>query len=190
MRLCSRLAVHHLVPARLPTLRRGRYQTDRLALLSAPFRCSSHPPNTPSTEATTRTDLSSSSSPVSSASPTPAPEKEGKIRSFWKKYGRLGLGLYAGIYLLGIPAFYLLVQSGVLPIDGSDLQQLVVNLGLQEYVGTIDLSQVPPERYSLALAVVINELVEVLRLPLAIFLTVRIRRARERRTSLLEDKPT
>jgi hypothetical protein len=107
--------------------------------------------------------------------------KQKKNLGYWfKQYGMLGLGTYSAIYLLGVPAFYVgLVTFGVdiMPVLDYLTSWGKLLICSSHYKG-IDTSfaRSKPDYGVWAVALLLNELSEPIRLPLALFTTVQLRR--------------
>jgi len=119
---------------------------------------------------------SSSPPPPSAASP---PGKEGEkplgfFRRFWRDYGLLGAGIYFSIWAVGIPLWYIVIQTGILPIDGQHVISFLQWIHLDQ-VFHIDITDF--EKYGdWALAFALNKICEIIRIPLALGVTVWVRR--------------
>jgi len=97
------------------------------------------------------------------------------FKTFWRKYGVLGLGIYFSIWLSFMVVFYLSLESGFLGFDPTNLME---SAGLEKL---IDINKVSPGLVNVVLAFGLNKLLEPLRIPVAIGLTVWVRRKMDRR---------
>jgi len=103
------------------------------------------------------------------------------IKKFWKQYGWLGLGIYFGIWGMGIPSFWLFFEYGF--VGFSSVEHL-----LAYYDPSIDISRFSGTYGNLLLAVAVNELIEPIRIPVAIATTVFIRRVLNRRKTAQQNE--
>jgi len=105
-----------------------------------------------------------------------AEKLKGKIdlKGLWKKYGIPFAVYYSSLYFGGMVTCYLVLQSGVL---GTDVLELVKMTPIPNYM---DISWVKPEYGNLGGAILANEILEVVRMPVVLLTTPRVVRAWER----------
>ena len=97
--------------------------------------------------------------------PTPKDDSKGSLWSRWKAkaktYGPFFLVYYTGFWMFtGVSIYFMIEQSG--PSFAIDT---IKKLGLDQYV---DLNRIDPSIGNIAVAVAINELIEPIRLPIAL----------------------
>jgi len=108
-------------------------------------------------------------------------ESPGKITTFIKKYGPIGVVTYFGMYGLTLSAMYILVSRGL--IVSTDVISLLQKIGLDRF---FDVNEINPKAGHFAVAWILTKFTEPIRFGLTLAVTPSIyrfitgRRARDR----------
>ena len=102
-----------------------------------------------------------------------------KLKRMWKEHGTVFVGYYAAMWVAGyIPCYFALEYMGV---DGIEF---IKWLGVDEHVDISLIERIEPKYINMLLAMEVNELFEIVRVPFVIATTPALsRRLKERKSS-------